>query len=258
MYMRMLQVRLKQDDVPNFVRLYEDRIIPALDKIGGCLFACLLQSTELKEEGISLTLWRSDEDSSRYERSGLFMQLVAEARPFFAEMSEMKLQLSKDFTLEYGPEPAQPTLKTFSVSTSGGSTLSSPGKRQPPFLRIVSLHLKPGKLEEYKQRYQRDIVPALLATRGCQFSCLSTPTDDSLEAISVTLWNSRADAEEYERTGTFDRLLKGISHTLSDLSQLRLQTSGTRFHSVTSEDVAVDGFLLIAGKSFVGGGDSSR
>lgn len=251
MFMRMLQVRIKEEEVPGFTRLYKERIIPALEKIGGCLYACLVQSVQQQNEGISMTLWRSEEDSLRYERSGLFMQLVAEARPFFANMSEWTLQLSKDFTLEYTPAPAEPTLKTFSVSTTGGSTIPSAEPAHHPFLRIVSVHLRPGKLEEYKELYERDIIPALLATHGCRFSCLSTPTSDSNEAISVTLWNTRADAEEYERKGTFDHLLQNISHTLSDLSQLKLHSVGTRFQSVTSEDVAVDGFHLVASKSFL-------
>jgi len=251
MHMRMLQVRIRQEELPGFILLYKERIIPALEKIGGCVYACLLQSAQQTDEGISMTLWRTEEDASRYERSGLFMQLVAEARPFFANSSEWTLQLSKDFTLEYSPEPIVPTLKSFSVSTTSGATVPASEATIRPFLRIVSLHLKPGKLEEYKELYERDIIPALLATHGCRFSCLSMPTTDSNEAISVTLWNSRADAEEYEKKGTFDQLLRNISHTLSDLSQLRMQSAGTRLPSVTSEDVEVDGFHLIASGSFL-------
>ena len=251
MYMRMLQLKIRQGELPGLTQLYEEKIIPALQKIGGCLYACLMQSVHQSEEGISMTLWRSEEDASRYERSGLFMKLVVDARPFFAESSEWNLQLSKDFTLEYTPGPAEPTLKSFSVSTSSSEAIPSKERTPNAFLRIVSLYIKPGKREEYKQLYERDIIPALLATHGCQFSCLSTPTGDSNEAISVTLWNSRGDAEEYERSGTFDQLLQTIKHTLSDLSQLRMQSVGTRLPSVTSEDIEVDGFLLVASRSFM-------
>lgn len=252
MHLRMLQVTVKQEDISGLVRLYEEKIIPALEKIGGCLFACLVQSVRKPEEGISVTLWRSEEDTSRYEQSGLFKQLLDEARPFFAETTEWKLELTKDFTLEYTPASAEPTLKTYSVSTTGGSTAASPEGIHQPFLRIVSIHLKPGKLEEYRDIYQRNIMPALMATNGCLFSCLSASTADSNETISVTLWKSRAEADEYEQKGTFTQLLEGIRHTMSDLSQLRMQSQGTRLPSVTSEDVEVDGFHLLVSKSFLG------
>jgi heme-degrading monooxygenase HmoA len=249
--MRMLQVKIRQGELPGFVHLYEERIIPALQRNGGCLYACLMQSVLQSDEGISMTLWRSEEDALRYERSGLFMQLVAEARPFFANSTEWNLQLSKDFTLEYSQDPTEPTLKSFSVSTTSSETIPSKEKAPNAFLRIVSLHIKPGKVEEYKRLHERDVIPALLATRGCRFSCLSTPTVESNEAISVTMWNSRADAEEYERKGTFNQLLQNISHTLSDLSQLKMRSVGTRLPSVTSEDIEVDGFHLIVSKSFM-------
>jgi len=252
MYMRMLQVTIKQNQLPGLAQLYEECIIPALHNIGGCLFACLMESAREPGQGMSLTLWRSEEDSLRYEKNGLFRQLLGEAQPYFAETTEWKLELTKDFTLEYTPTPSEPQIKTFTVSTSSGSMHTSAGRLHHPFLRIVSLHLKPGKLEEYKELYQKDIVPALLATSGCQFSCLSTSTDDSNEAISVTLWNNREDAEEYEQNGTFDLLLRNISHTLSDLSQLKMQSAGTRLPSVTSEDVGVSGFHLVASRSFLG------
>jgi len=244
-------MKIKQEEVPGLTRLYEERIIPALGTVGGCLYACLVQSDHQEDEGISMTLWHSEDDASRYERSGLFKRLVEEARPFFADLTEWKLELTKDFTLEYTPTGAEPTLKTFSVSTSSGSTASVTEGTHHPFLRIVSLHIKPGKLKEYKEIYQRDIIPALMATHGCHFSCLSTPTNESNEAISVTLWNSRTNAEDYERKGTFNQLLEGIRHTLSDLTQLKMQGAGTRLPSVTSEDVEVDGFHLIASKSFI-------
>jgi heme-degrading monooxygenase HmoA len=177
------------------------------------------------------------------------MQLVASARSFFADSSEWRLTLSKDFTLEPTPVSAGPVIDTYSVSTTTSGGLPPPHERPQTFMRIVSLHHKAGKLEEYKELYQREIIPTLIATRGCQYACLSTPADGSSESISVTLWNSRADAEAYERQGTFRKLLQKVRHTLSDLSQLHLESVGTGLPSTTSEDIAVEGFQFIAGMS---------
>lgn len=250
MFMRMLQVKIRPDGIQGLGRLYEERIIPALQSVGGCRYACLMQSAYKSDDVISMTLWQSEAEANNYERTGLFKQLVEEARPFFAESTEWKLQLSEDFTLKYAPDSAEPELKTYSIETTSGATIPTKDVPLHLFLRIVSVHVKPGAFEEYKQLYQSVIIPALLATRGCCYTSLSTATADSTVAISVTLWNSRADANEYERSGTFGRLVQKVSHTLSDLSQWKMESEGKRMRSVTSDDIEVEGFHLIAGKSF--------
>ncbi|HEY6951444.1 MAG TPA: antibiotic biosynthesis monooxygenase, partial [Bacteroidota bacterium] len=178
MHMRLLQLKINAHELQSFCRFYENRIMPALQTIGGCLHACLVQSTTDAGEVISLTLWQSEEHASTYERSGLFMKLVGEARPFFANTSEWKLQLSKDFTLEYAPDAPEPTLKSFSVSSSSAGQIPAGHRASQSFLRIVSVHLRPGKLQDYRDTYEREIIPALLSTHGCQFACLSTPTNE--------------------------------------------------------------------------------
>ena len=250
MHMRMLQVQVKEKELGSFVKLYEERIMPALETVGGCVYACLVQGIQRSDAGISMTLWHSEADALRYEQSGTYKRLVSEARPFFAESSEWTLQLTKDFTLEYTQGAVEPTLKSYSVSKTGGERNLLKELGPHTFLRIVSVHVKPDRFEEYKRLYEEKIIPTLLAARGCLFSCLSTPGDTTHEAISVTMWNSRADAEEYEQKGTFDSLLQSVRHTLSGLTQLNMQSAGTRLPSVTSEDVEVDGFHLLLSKRF--------
>ena len=233
MFMRFLQLKVKSAEIQGLARMYEDRIMPSLQSAGGCLGAFLVQSDRQPQEMISMTLWRSEEASSAYERSGLFMQLVANARPFFAESTEWKLALSKDFTLEYTQDSAEPALETYSVSSASAGSLPPTHNKSPLFMRIVSLHLKPGKLDEYREIYQRRIIPTLMTIRGCQYACLSSPASELNESISVTLWNSRADAEEYERSGMFKQLLQEVKHTLSDLTQLQMESRGTRLPSTT-------------------------
>ncbi len=126
----------------------------------------------------------------------------------------------------------------------------SGNNRSSTFLRIVSLRHKKGLLAEYKDLYRAEIIPALLATRGCRYACLSIPTSDENESISVTIWNSREDAEVYERQGTFKKLLEKVKHTVTDLSRMQLDSVGTLLPSTTSEDVGVEGFDVIAGKNF--------
>ena len=250
MFMRFLQLKIRSAEIQGLAQVYEERILPALDSAMGCLGAFLVQSVHRPEEVISLTIWQSEEDSSSYERSGLFMRLVASTRPFFAESTEWKLALSKDFTLEYTADAAEPDPELYTISSSSVRELPSAQKKPPAFMRIVSLHHKTGKLDEYRELYEREIIPALLVTHGCAYACLSTPAREPNESISVTLWNSRAEADDYERSGLFQQLLDKVKHTLSDLSQLQMESIGTRLPSTTSQNIAVEGFHFIAGKNF--------
>ncbi len=250
MFMRFLQLKIKSKEVQGLSKLYEAKIVPALQSAKGCLGTFLLQSTHHHDEVLSLSLWRSMEDSSAYERSGLFMRLVASARPFFADSTEWKLELSKDITLEHVPGSPEPAVQTYSVSAASGGEMLSGNHHPSTFMRIVSLRHKDGMLAEYKNLYRAEIIPTLLATRGCRYACLSIPTANESESISVTVWNSREDAETYERQGTFGKLLEKIKHTVSDLSRMQLESVGTLLPSATSEDVEVEGFQLIAGRNF--------
>ncbi len=250
MFMRLLQVKVKSEELQTIGRFYEERIVTALRSADGCRYACLMQSVHHPDDVISMTLWDSEKDAGAYERSGLFKQLLEDARPYFAESTEWKLQLSKDFTLEYTPEITEPTIKQFAVAATSTETIPAEQKPLRTFLRIVSLHLQPGKFEEFNALYQNEILPALNATRGCRYACLSTPSGETNEAISVTLWNSPADAEAYERDGQFQRLLREVKHTLSDLSLSKLAAERNGLHNVTSDDIAVVGFNLLAGQSF--------
>ncbi|HTP12385.1 MAG TPA: antibiotic biosynthesis monooxygenase [Bacteroidota bacterium] len=249
MFVRLLQLKIKPDEMPAMAVLYESKILPALQSTGECVCAFLMQSVGKPEEAISLTLWQSEDASSAYERSGLFMRLVADARPFFAESTDWKLRLSEDLTLEYRADDAEPAVKRYSLSAATGPSFPAHEPSNPMFLRIVVVHLKPGMLQEYRTLYEENIVPALVATHGCAHACLLAPAGDGDEAISVTVWRSRVDADAYERSGAFRDLLRKVSHTLTDLSQMGLESAGTRLPSVTSEDVRVEGYRVIAGRN---------
>ena len=80
-------------------RYYDDRTVPVLQKTPGCLFACLMQSTQSADEVISMTLWESASSAEAYEKSGLFKQLIDEKRHILAESAEWKMELTKELKL---------------------------------------------------------------------------------------------------------------------------------------------------------------
>ncbi|MGH2566852.1 MAG: antibiotic biosynthesis monooxygenase [Bacteroidota bacterium] len=249
--MRLVQLTLKPGELATAREYYDERTVPALQKTPGCLFAGLLQSAHQPDEIISMTLWESQSHAEAYEKSGLFQQLIEEKRHLLADSSEWRMQLTKELKLEYTPLPVEPTVKSFPVAAMSGQTKPEGTKPDQMFLRIVSLKIKPGKMEEYKNIYMNEIIPAFYETKGCRHAYLTLPSEDSNEAISITIWDSKEAADEYELSGRFAYLLDKVKHTFTNLFQWKMKLEkGKREQSATSDDLRIEGFSVVTGKSF--------
>jgi heme-degrading monooxygenase HmoA len=66
------------------------------------------------------------------------------------------------------------------------------------FVRQVTAHFKPDKLALFNQRLQDDVVPLLKKQTGFRDE-LSFFDSDNDEAISMSFWDTRKDAQKYER-----------------------------------------------------------
>ncbi|MGH7452650.1 MAG: hypothetical protein ACRENG_14990 [bacterium] len=60
MYMRLLQIKIKPEKLPELRQFYETRVIPALQNLTGCRHASLIHSAHHEDECISFThgRWR--------------------------------------------------------------------------------------------------------------------------------------------------------------------------------------------------------
>ena len=70
-------------------------------------------------------------------------------------------------------------------------------------------------------------------------------------ACNSTMWESKEDADDYEKSGRFDELTEKLKHTFAELYQwkMTLEKEGVR-QAVTSEDLAVKYYSIVTGKSF--------
>ena len=94
------------------------------------------------------------------------------------------------------------------------------------FARTVSIHLKSNMLSDYNRTFDKDILPLLRKQKGFRDEItLSNPS--SLDAIAISLWETRADAEAYN-TNTYPEVLKTLA-TMIDGTP-KVQT----FEAVTS------------------------
>jgi quinol monooxygenase YgiN len=250
MFMRFVHIKIKEERLTELGGMYEQNIIPALEKRQGCLYAGLIQSEHHSDECISLTMWDTKSNADLYEHSGLFASLLHEAEPFFAGTSEWKIQLAPDMTVQYEPVPEVPSIDAYTIAASNGT--ESVPKEKSFYIRIVSPHIQSEKVEEFKRIYIEEILPALRQTRGCRFAYLEENTKAKDQIISVTLWESKNDADDYEQSAAYKTFNEKLRTTFSGVYQWKKkleEETGKRV--VTSDDVAIEGYKIIAGKSFL-------
>jgi len=254
MHLRMVHMKVRNGQLSKAETTYRERVIPALESVGGCRYAGMLQSAHQPDACVSLTLWETEQHAKAYEASGLFAALLEEMKPLFSESSESRMQLSENLTLEYVPIPEEPIVQTQPVAVSSGPQTGVGGDKGGLWVRIVSIKLQRGKRDEFKREFVEQTLPVLRQVRGCRYVYLAEQENEPDAVLSVTSWDSRQDAENYEKSGLFDRLLESQKQFLSPLYQWKRDREGAKHAEVaTSDDVMVEHYNVLAGKSFGGG-----
>lgn len=248
MFMRFVHLKVKKDKVAEFARFYEARIIPALQETPGCLYASLLQPTAGDDECISMTTWRSAEAAETYVNSGLYDELLDESDEYMADATEWKVRLSTEST-EDVPALHDPDVETYPVEVAAvGEVVDATGP-QRFFVRIVSARVESGRFGQLKERYDREIKPVLMATRGCRAVFLVESVKARSRVLSVTVWDSEEDAIRYELSGAFDELTAKVSEFFSGLYQWRLSLNQPdERRSISGKDLDVRSFQVVTGR----------
>jgi len=71
---------------------------------------------------------------------------------------------------------------------------------------MVFVTLKEGKMDEFRDVYIKEVIPAVKTHKGNRFVHLLECRENENEGISLTAWNSRGDFENYLKSGDFERL----------------------------------------------------
>ncbi|MGA3244710.1 MAG: antibiotic biosynthesis monooxygenase [Bacteroidota bacterium] len=93
------------------------------------------------------------------------------------------------------------------------------------FMRLVQMRVNPDKIYEFKNAYERVIIPALQHTPGCVYAGLVHSLEEENDGISFTLWSHQDDALAYERSGKYAQLLEVSRPFFSESAEWRVQLS---------------------------------
>ena len=96
-----------------------------------------------------------------------------------------------------------------------------------------------------------EIVPALQNHRGCRYIYLSESMQEENEVVSITVWDSKMDAQNYENSGKFGELVDKLKHTFSHFYQWKMELAKEHKGELkTSDDMKVDYYRMVSGKRF--------
>jgi quinol monooxygenase YgiN len=248
MHLRFVQVRIISSNIHKLRSVYEEKIIPTMQTIEGCLYVGLFHNIQHPDECISISLWSDREKIDTYEKSGVFTELLNASKPYFDQSSEWQINLSDDLTLTYTQVPQEAVVKDFTISSSNQQPIVSD---KTLFVRIVSHQVHSGMKEDFKRIYNNEVLPPLTKVSGCRSAYLTENPEDEGKLFSITIWDTHADADNYEQSGMFNTLLNKLKPALSGVYQWKMRLEQeTGAQVVTTDDITVEGYSMITGMSF--------
>ena len=99
------------------------------------------------------------------------------------------------------------------------------------FARSVSVHLKSNMLSDYTRTFENEILPLLRKQKGFRDE-LTLSNPGSLDAIAISLWENKANAEAYN-TSTYPEVLKTLGRMIDGTPKVQtFEAVTSTFHSV--------------------------
>jgi hypothetical protein len=101
------------------------------------------------------------------------------------------------------------------------------------FSRNVTMHLKPRSVEEFTRTIENEVLPVLRKQKGFQDE-LTFVVPDGTEALGISLWDLKANADAYDR-GTYPQVLKALSKVIDGTPQVRTyDVCNSTFHKIAA------------------------
>jgi hypothetical protein len=93
------------------------------------------------------------------------------------------------------------------------------------FARTVTIRLKSNSVSEFNNTMEKDILPLLQKQKGFRDE-ISLVTSSGSEAVGISLWDRKEDAEAYNRT-TYAEVQKLLARVSEGTPQVQTYEVGT-------------------------------
>lgn len=100
--------------------------------------------------------------------------------------------------------------------------------------RIVTMKLKPNSAGEYTRIIENDVLPLLRQQRGFRDEIACVAPERS-EAVGVSFWDTKADADAYSRTH-YQEVLKLLSGAIQGTPRVEtFEVCNSTFHKIAAK-----------------------
>jgi len=101
------------------------------------------------------------------------------------------------------------------------------------FARTVRIQLQPNSVAEFSSLVEKEVIPLLRKQHGFKDEIAFVPTDGK-EAVSISLWEQRENADAYDRT-TYPQVLKSLAKVLQGTPEVRTsEVSNSTWHRIAA------------------------
>lgn len=91
------------------------------------------------------------------------------------------------------------------------------------FIRMVSMGVQAEHSEMFAKAYDDNIISALRVQPGCSFASLLQNIHDHKDCISLTIWESKNETDEYEKSGLFKKLVESLRTFYEESDEFELK-----------------------------------
>jgi len=101
------------------------------------------------------------------------------------------------------------------------------------FARNVSIHLKSNNSAEFTKQIENETIPTLRKQKGFEGE-LTFLAPGGTEAVAISLWDTKENADAYARTG-YPEVLKNLNRFVEGTPNVKTyEVANSTFHKITA------------------------
>ena len=103
------------------------------------------------------------------------------------------------------------------------------------FARTVRMHLKPNSWTQFTQTMEKDVIPLLRKQPGFRDEVTFLPADGSGDAVAISFWDKRENADAYQR-GAYPEVLKAVAMVADGTPNVQMsEVSNSTWHKIAAQ-----------------------
>jgi len=103
------------------------------------------------------------------------------------------------------------------------------------FARTVRMHLKPNSWTQFTQTMEKDVIPLLRKQPGFRDEVTFLPADGSDDAVAISFWEKRENADAYQR-GAYSEVLKAVAMVADGTPNVQTsEVSNSTWHKIAAQ-----------------------